>query len=184
MTSYIRDLNRFQLAQPPTWWLRQLHEFDADLVIIPSRQQAYHLIGLRRKHILPKPTGPNIMAPDEAMFRQYGLVDPIVLVSETGAWNWSSTDLRPQLAARAPHRHPAHHYYGWRGVADAVDQRDADAKAARLKWRHEDLLIPRIKAGVRAYNSRTGTRILNAGLPSGANGISAPSSGAPLDAQP
>ena len=160
MTNYVADTNKYKLAKPPAWWLRQIYEFDSSLVIIPSREHAYHLLAQRMPYnpLKGKDMEPRIIAPDEAMLRAYGLVNPIKLISVTGAWNWSATDLRPQLAARATWRNG-----GAVRVADALDQRDADEKAARLKWRHDDLLTPRIRAGARAWQYRTGSRVHNAG---------------------
>lgn len=40
MTNWIADTNRFQLPEPPEWFLKRLFDFDAQLVLIPSRRKA------------------------------------------------------------------------------------------------------------------------------------------------
>lgn len=167
MTNYITDRNKFKLAKPPAFRLRELLEFDPSLVIIPSREHSYHLLAQReRKHTLDKKIDADIISPDEQMLRQYNLVSPIKLVSVTGGWNWSSTDLRPLLIARSVQRNG-----GYEKVMAQIEQQDEDERLKRLRYRHDDILTPRIRAGARALQMRKGSRILSAG-PSATSALS------------
>ena len=48
LRNYISDLNPFNLAGPPKWWLRRLWDFDSSLVMIPSRCNQIYRLGQRR----------------------------------------------------------------------------------------------------------------------------------------
>lgn len=48
-TNWIADTNPFGLEAPPDWWLQQLHNFDAQLVLLPSRWKAEYLLARRRQ---------------------------------------------------------------------------------------------------------------------------------------
>lgn len=130
MTNFIRDRNRFQLAPPPAWWLRALLEFDASLVLIPSRVEPLYRIGQRRRWDDRKIATDVAPHPDTRMMTSYGLVPVTSVISNTGGWVWSPTVFL-QLKARA----------GWRqgltpaqaaDAADAVDRKDAlDRKIVR-----------------------------------------------------
>lgn len=39
MLNYIEDVNRFKLPTPPQWFLKRLYDFDASLVLLPSRRK-------------------------------------------------------------------------------------------------------------------------------------------------
>lgn len=46
-TNYIGDQNPFNLAAPPHWWLRKLHERDSALRIFPGLTQPCYRVGRR-----------------------------------------------------------------------------------------------------------------------------------------
>lgn len=103
INNYIVDQNRFNLAGPPTWWLRKLYEFDNSLVVVPSRQSFLYRLAQRR--------APNLQASivNEALFNQsdtqmlasYNLV-PVTTILSTA--NWSNPFLFEELRRRAPWR--------------------------------------------------------------------------------
>jgi len=130
VTSYIRDRNRFNLLAPPMWVRRQLAEFDPSLVIIPSREESYHLIAQRRpfgetSHASIKGA---LVAPDTAMLQSYGLVRVAPLLSVTGQWNWNGF---PQVLLHLAKRAGWKSGLTWEQMANAADARDASEKAAR-----------------------------------------------------
>ena len=45
--NYIADRNPFNLLPPPEWWLQQLYDYDAQLVVVPSRQDAVYRLARR-----------------------------------------------------------------------------------------------------------------------------------------
>lgn len=103
VTNWIPDRNRFQLAGPPKWFLRQLEEFDSSLVIIPSRMGHYYRLAQRRKMKLAENVVNDIMKEqaDTAMLASYGLV-PVTTILATVSW--SNPFLFEELRRRAPWR--------------------------------------------------------------------------------
>src|SRR3990167_1033824 len=103
LPNYIRDHNPFHLAGPPRWWLRQLWDFDASLVVIPSRQGFYYRLAQRRKLNLPEHITNNALfkESDTKMLASYSLV-PVTTILATA--NWGNPLLFQELAERAPWR--------------------------------------------------------------------------------
>jgi len=48
LTNYLQTENPFKLAPPPAWWLTQLHDYDAELVVFPSRLRMAYILARRR----------------------------------------------------------------------------------------------------------------------------------------
>ena len=112
MINYIPDVNRFKLAGPPTWFLRQLWDFDPSLVIVPSRQGFYYRLSQRRKLNLSEKIVQEALwnESDTQMLASYNLV-PVTTIVATA--NWGNPYIFVELANRAP----------WRmGGADAVNR--------------------------------------------------------------
>jgi hypothetical protein len=103
MTNYIPDMNKFKLSGPPQWWLRRLWDFDASLVVLPSRQGFYYRLAQRRPPNLPTAVVEDIMKEegDTRMMSSYHLV-PITTILATA--NWSNPLMWQDLAERAPWR--------------------------------------------------------------------------------
>lgn len=55
VNNWVADNNRFHLAQPPEWFLKDLWEFDCLLVIVPSRLRPVYLLARRRNLTLRAP---------------------------------------------------------------------------------------------------------------------------------
>jgi hypothetical protein len=53
--NYYPDTNSFSLPTPPAWWLTQLHDLDADLVVFPSRLRMAYVLARRRSASLSMP---------------------------------------------------------------------------------------------------------------------------------
>lgn len=122
MVNYYPDVNRYQLAGPPKWFLAQLHAFDPSLVIVPSRQGFYYRLAQRRKLQLPDKMVQEALwqESDTQMLARYSLV-PVTTILATA--NWSNPYIFVELANRAP----------WRmGGADKVNAmlEDEDKKKA------------------------------------------------------
>ena len=103
MTNWIRDLNRFSLAGPPTWWLKQLWTFDPSLVVVPSRQGFYYRLAQHRPLNLPEHIVNDLLfkESDTQMLASHSLV-PVTTILATA--NWSNPYLFVELANRAPWR--------------------------------------------------------------------------------
>jgi hypothetical protein len=47
--NYIETVNPFKLAAPPAWWLKVLHDQDAELVVFPSQLRMAYVLARRRR---------------------------------------------------------------------------------------------------------------------------------------
>src|SRR3972149_5686464 len=103
MMNYIPDVNKFRLAGPPSWWLRQLDEFDPSLVVVPSRQGFYYRLAQRRPLKLAEHVVNDALfkESDTQMLATYGLV-PVTTILATA--NWSNPYMFEELRRRAPWR--------------------------------------------------------------------------------
>ena len=101
--NYYPDVNKFKLAGPPDYWLRQLYEFDPSLVVIPSRQECIYRLCQRRKLNLPEHITNDILFKDSdtKMIASYSLV-PVTTIIATA--NWGNPLMFDQLRRMAPHR--------------------------------------------------------------------------------
>lgn len=103
LNNFLPDINRFKLAGPPDYWLRQLHEFDSSLVVVPSRQGFYYRLAQKRPPNLPAKFVNDMLwqESDTQMLATYGLI-PVTTILATA--NWSNPLMWQELAERAPHR--------------------------------------------------------------------------------
>lgn len=49
MTNFIQTENPFKLQTPPAWWLTMLSDYDAQLVVFPSKIRPVHILARRRR---------------------------------------------------------------------------------------------------------------------------------------
>ncbi len=101
--NYIVDVNPFKLAGPPEWFKRSLWEFDASLVIVPSRQGFYYRLGQRRQLKLPERVVNDVLKEqaDTRMLASHSLV-PVTTILATV--NWGNPIIFEELRRRAPWR--------------------------------------------------------------------------------
>lgn len=151
MTNYLPDVNKFKLAGPPAWFLRQLMEFDPSLAIVPSRQGFYYRLAQRRKLNLPEKIVNESLwnESDTQMLASYSLV-PVTTILATV--NWSNPLIFSELAKRAPWR-----MGGAEKVNKMLDAQDLkEDLATRVKTNeHLDYLA---KDSWKYYNKLIGTR--------------------------
>lgn len=151
LSNYIPDQNVWQLAGPPKWFLLKLWEFDASLVIVPSRQSCVYRLAQRRKPNLSTRIVNDTLfkESDTRMLASYNLV-PVTSILPTA--NWSNPYLFVELANRAPWRHG-----GAEKVADMLDARD-DADRARTQHGVDEHLTYLGRDAWKLYNKKIGTR--------------------------
>ena len=151
LTNYIRDENRFRLAGPPPWWLKQLFDFDDSLVVVPSRQQMVYRLAQRRKlQLSDKITQDSLFKEsDTQMLASYGLV-PVTSILATA--NWSNPYLFRELRNRAPWRLGGAEKVN--AMLDAEDLRDELDKKAKTN-EHLNYLG---KDAWKYYNKKIGLR--------------------------
>lgn len=119
-SNYIPDVNSFKLAGPPDHFLRKLWDFDASLVVVPSRQGFMYRLSQRRNPQLSTKIVNEALWKDSdtQMLASYNLV-PVTTILATA--NWSNPFLFEELRRRAP----------WRlGGAQAVTQKLEDQERA------------------------------------------------------
>lgn len=126
--NYIQDVNKFKLAGPPKWWLKQLWSFDNSLVVVPSRQGFYYRLAQRRKLRLPDHIVNDALfnESDTKMLARYGLI-PVTTILATA--NWGNPLMFEELRRRAP----------WRmgGSATVTAQLEAQEAADELALRQQ-----------------------------------------------
>lgn len=149
--NYIVDTNPFKLAGPPSWWLRQLWEFDSSLVIVPSRQDCIYRLAQRRKLNLPADMVNDMLfqQSDTQMLASYGLI-PVTTILSTA--NWSNPFLFEELRRRAPWR-----LGGADAVANRLDEEDFKAEVDKRAQTDEHLTYLG-KDAWGLYNKKIGTR--------------------------
>lgn len=151
MQNYIVDINPFSLAGPPKWWLSQLWDFDASLVVIPSRQGFYYRLTQRRK--------PNLSAnivndalfkeSDTKMLARYSLV-PVTTILATA--NWSNPYLFEELRNRAPWR-----LGGAEKVTKEIEDQELKAEFDK-RMQTDDMLTDVSKDAWKLYQKKIGLR--------------------------
>ena len=149
--TYIPDNQRMEV--PPAFFLQRLHDFDAALAVVPSRQTPFAYVIARRKRYSAGVvfTDINWMRPDTRMCYGYGLV-PVCLMYKTGP-TWDVDAIIRSLKARDLWAHG-----GAEKVADMLEaQEEAERQATRKKIRDE--IWERSGDGWRTYQARTGQRM-------------------------
>lgn len=160
---------------PPRYFLQRLYDFDAMLILMPSREQLGAYVLGRRKQWGPGLTEQAIDAvytkADTKMCILHGAV-PVCMVFKTGTSSWNPDPLIRSLQARDLWAHG-----GADKVADLLEAQEAAAEAANKK-RIRDDIYERSGEGWRSYQARTGQSSLKFKDFHPTKGQSAPSPGA------
>jgi len=148
--NYIDDNQNMEV--PPAYWLQRLYDFDADLVVFPSRYRPFaYVLARRQRHsagVESKALAATIAQPDTKLCLERGLV-PVSLIFRTGV-TWSIDNIIAQLAARDIWAHG-----GGEAAADLADAAEADAAAFEAKKTRDDM-YNRSGDAWRSYQARTG----------------------------
>jgi hypothetical protein len=138
---------------PPAYFLQRLYDFDAELVLMPSREQPGAYVLGRRKQWGPGLTEATIGAiytkADTKMAILNGCV-PVCMVFKPVSGSWSPDGLIAKLAARDIWTHG-----GANKVADMLEAQEDAAKAANAQAIRDDL-YNRSGDAWRSYQARTG----------------------------
>lgn len=166
-TNWIADQNRWNLPEPPPWFLKRLWDFDAMLVLVPSRQLVVgespaYLLCRRRQHS----AGLGDVAlldnkhPDTNMCYAHGVVPigPLRFKAGVTTFTQGGCDaLLAELRARDTWAVTGGHD----GDADKlVDQIEYEEKRADDKQRQglRDMFYHRARDAYRSLKARTGQR--------------------------
>ena len=155
LPSWIADRNPFSLPEPPEWVKQAIYDFDAQLVLIPSRTAKQYILARRRLHSAGY--GSMVMtdpAPNTQMLYDHGLVD-IAPLQWPGAWTTAWVDrLLGELRARDIWRSG-----GPEAFVKLFEEHEANVEIRRRRTMREDF---RHRAGDawRSLQARTGQRSL------------------------
>lgn len=150
MSNYIPDRNRFNLAVPPQFWLKQLHDFDDTLVVIPSRMGFFYRLAQKRP-----PDAKTLMThrlqgdSDSQMLSSYGLVPVTTIISQP---RWDNPMMFEDLRQRMPSR---------MGGAQAYEKRlieQEQMKDLRERADRDDMLTSMAKDALGYYKKQAGRR--------------------------
>lgn len=151
MQNYLQDLNRFKLAAPPAWWLQKLWDFDASLVVVPSRQACIYRLAQRRPLQLRENMTNDALfnESDTKMLAQYSLIPVTTILANP---NWSNPFMFEELRRRAPHRMGGAEQAA--RLVEAQEQQEADQKQADV----DDITSQVAKDGWGMYQKKIGIR--------------------------
>ena len=159
--NYIPDNVRMEV--PPQFFLQRFYDFDAMLVIMPSRRIPFAYVVARRKQfskgLTDKAVENAITQPDTVMCFQNGCV-PVCLMYKTGA-TWNPDPVLAKLAARDMWRIADEMGTNGRSRADVIaDMLEAQEEADKKKIDAEirDDIWNRSGDAWRSYQARTGQR--------------------------
>lgn len=167
MVNWIADTNRWKLPEPPAWFLQRLYDFDAQLVLVPSRicvegETPAYLLCRRRQHSagLGDVAMLDNKHPDTNMCYAHGVVPIGPLRFNNGATTFTEqgcTDLIKHLRSRdtwmlsgGPQGNPDK---VWQEV-EAAEARIAAKERADLR----DSFYHRARDAWRSLKARTGQR--------------------------
>lgn len=155
--NWFPDTNKFLLPKPPQWWLKRLHDQDAELVVFPSRLRASYVLARRRSASLGMPKSLKVAndlekmtsAGDGDVMAARNLVH--VANIENASGNWTDT-IFFQLKQRDIWAAGGAHKFHQRIIENEAAER-AKKRAALL-----DDIDQRSADAYRSYQARTGQR--------------------------
>lgn len=143
------------MAVPPAYWLQRLYDFDAELVVFPSRYRPFAYVLARRQRfsagIKDKALEQTIDQPDTKLCLARGLV-PVSLIFRTGV-TWSIDNIIASLKARDIWAHG-----GGDKAADILDAQEARTRQAEQQKVRDDMWM-RSGQAWESYQRRTGQRV-------------------------
>lgn len=169
IANWIPDINRWNLPEPPAWFLRAMWDQDSALVLIPSRTQRKYLIARRRaqsstilkvfRNLSRENEARRVNFSDGDMLDHLNLVPVDAITGNVYGGTWSTVMLA-QLKARDTWTHGGGDKYT--DQLEANEQKIVDDKRAVLL----DNLDHRARDSWRSYQARTGqrTRIDDTGI--------------------
>lgn len=155
LPNWIADQNKFNLPEPPKWALKTLYDFDAQLVIIPSRRKRQ--FWLARRRLYSAGYGKLVMVetqnPDVHMFYDHGLVDVAPIKTFPGQWTGAFVEkLKRELKARDIWEHG-----GATKMVNLIEDWEADQEIKRRRSLRDDF-YHRAGDAWRSMQARIGSR--------------------------
>ncbi len=143
------------MAIPPAWFLQRIYDYDAMLVLLPSRTRPFAYVLARRRQfgagLTDKAIEDSITVSDTKMCLLHGLV-PVCLLFRNGS-SWDADAVIRSLAARD--------LWAVGGADKAADMLEAqeDAEKAKLRKEIRDDMWNRSGDAWRSYQRRTGQAV-------------------------
>ena len=141
-----------RMSVPPAWFLAQIHDYDSELVILPSRQRPFAYVIARR--LRGKRWGQarldTATHPDTKMCMAHNLI-PVCLMFKTGP-TWNVDRVLQSLRAR-----DLWNIGGGNKAADLLEEQEA-ADKAKIRADFRDDMWNRSGDAWRSYQRRTGQR--------------------------
>lgn len=157
--NYINDMP--QMAVPPEFWLQRLYDFDAELVVFPSRHVPYAYVLARKRRFrapeMDKALERTITQPDTKLCFTYGLA-PVTMILRHSQNAWSIDNIIQSLKARDIWAHG-----GGDAYADKLDAADAAEEKQTHAAIRDDMWM-RSGQAWESYKRRTGQRISSSGV--------------------
>ncbi len=150
-----------KMAAPPEFWLQRLYDFDAELVVFPSRYMPYaYVVARRRRHGsgMDQALSETITQPDTRFCLSHGLVPVTMLTRTSQTAGWDIDPLIRSLKARDIWAQG-----GGDATADILDKSEAEAEALRKKDLRNEF-DARASLGYALYKRRTGQRVTSPGM--------------------
>lgn len=156
LKNFLQTENPFKLAEPPDWWLQRLFDYDAELVVFPSRHRMAYILA-RRRHFS------NAMAEadrlDKDLLRQSAGLDGDILATHNLIYVRhliGDSVRRPALFQWLRDNDTKAH-----GGAETLSRKLEDAEADIAQQKRVAMLDDieyRAKDAWRSYQARTGRR--------------------------
>lgn len=160
------------MAVPPEYWLQRIYDYDAELVVFPSRYVPYAYVLARRRRMrvasLDEALAATVTQPDTRLCLQRGLV-PVALIHRNGT-SWSIDNIIATLQRRDIWR-----VGGGDKMADLHDNTEAAQDEQTRKQIRDDMWM-RSGQAWESYQRRSGQRVSSPGLGSGRQSPTARSS--------
>jgi hypothetical protein len=159
--NYIDDNRNMEV--PPEYWLQRLYDYDAELVVFPSRYRPFAYVLARRQRLSrgmrDQALEDTITQPDTKLCLSRGLV-PVTLIFRTGV-TWSIDNIIAQLQSRDIWAHG-----GGEKAADTLEAAEQRVEQTRQKDLRDDMWM-RSGQAWESYQRRTGQRVTSPGMGSG-----------------
>lgn len=145
------------MSVPPAWFLAQIHDYDSELVILPSRARPFAYVIARRvrNKRWEKAVVDSVTHPDTKMCMAHNLIPVCLMFKQGPTWNVDNV-------LRSLHARDLWAYGGGDRAADLCEAQEA-AEKAQVKADLRDDLWNRSGAAWRSYQRRTGQRVTNPG---------------------
>ena len=166
MTNRFVGINYFaegmpHMAVPPEHWLERLYDYDAELVVFPSRHVPFAYVLARRRHSrmaqVDKILETTITQPDTKTCLHHGWA-PVTIITRHAQGTWVIDPIIRSLQARDIWQHGGGDKY-----ADQLEAVEDRAEATRKADLHDDLM-QRADFAWDVYKRRTGQRISSSGV--------------------